>query len=128
MHYKELFTGSGRKEVLIFITDMYQQDGEISKLLDSLAALKHEVIVFQLMGQNELDLDFKGFSTLEDLETGETIQINAQQAKAHKETLAQHLTDIRMELLGKHIVHRMLSTAEPLDKALRDFLVQRNKS
>ena len=55
--YKELFTGSGRKELLIFITDMYQQDGEISKLLDSLTALKHEIIVFQLIGQNELELD-----------------------------------------------------------------------
>jgi uncharacterized protein (DUF58 family) len=128
VHYKELFIGAGRKEVLIFVTDMYQQDGEISKLLDSLAALKHEIIVFQLMGKNELELDFKGISTLEDLETGETIQINAQQAKAYKETLDQHLADIRMELLGKHIVHRLISTAEPLDKALRDFLVQRNKS
>jgi len=128
VHYKELFAGTGRKEMLIFITDMYQQNDEISKLLDSLAALKHEVIVFQLMGQNELDLDFKGFSTLEDLETGETIQISTQQAKAYQENLQQHLADIRMELLGKHIVHRLISTAEPLDKALRDFLVQRNKT
>ena len=128
VHYKELFIGSGRKEVLIFVTDMYQQDGEISKLLDSLAALKHEVIVFQLMGQNELNLDFKEFSTLEDLETGETIQINANQAKAYQENLQKHIADIRMELLGKHIVHRLISTAEPLDKALRDFLVQRNKT
>lgn len=128
VHYKELFTGSNKKELLVFITDMYQQNGEISKLLDSLAALKHEVIVFQLMGQNELDLDFKGFSTLEDLETGETIQINSQQAKAYQENLQQHLAGIRMELLGKHIVHQLLSTSQPLDKALRDFLVQRNKS
>jgi len=128
IHYKELFTGSNRKELLIFITDMYQTNGEISQLLDSLAALKHEVIVFQLMGQNELDMDFKGFSTLEDLETGETIQIGAQQAKAYQENLQQHLTDIRMELLGKHIVHRIVSTAESLDRALRDFLVQRNKT
>ncbi|MBE9667063.1 DUF58 domain-containing protein [Mucilaginibacter boryungensis] len=128
VHYKELFAGNGRKEMLIFITDMYQQNGEISKLLDSLSALKHEVIVFQLMGQNELDLNFKGHSTLEDLETGETIQISTQQAKAYQESLQQHLSGIRMELLGKHIVHRLISTAEPLDKALRDFLVQRNKT
>ena len=128
VHYKELFAGNGRKEMLIFITDMYQQNGEISKLLDSLAALKHEIIVFQLMGQNELDLDFKGFSTLEDLETGDTIQVSTQQAKAYQESLQQHLSGIRMELLGKHIVHRLISTAEPLDKALRDFLVQRNKT
>jgi uncharacterized protein (DUF58 family) len=128
VHYKELFSGSNRKEVLVFITDMYQQNGEISKLLGSLAALRHEVIVFQLLGENELEADFKGFSTLEDLESGETIEVNSQLAKTYKENLQQHLSAIRMELLGKHIVHQVINTSQPLDKALRDFLVARNKS
>ncbi|WP_243749271.1 DUF58 domain-containing protein [Mucilaginibacter agri] len=127
-HYKELFAGSGRKELLVFITDMYQQDGEIYKVLDSLAALRHEVVVFHLMGNNELDFDFKGYSALEDLETGETVEIDTQQAKkAYKEKLDQHLAEIRMQLLGKHIVYRMINTSQPLDDALRAFLVQRNK-
>jgi uncharacterized protein (DUF58 family) len=127
VYYKELFAGSGRKELLVFITDMYQPEGEIMKLLDSLAALRHEIIVFQLMGQNELDFDFKGYSSLEDLETGEVIQVGPQAKKQYQEALKTHQENIRMQLLGKHIVHRMLSTSEPLDKALRDFLVQRNK-
>jgi uncharacterized protein (DUF58 family) len=127
-HYKELFAGSGRKELLVFITDMYQTDGEIYKVLDSLAAMKHEVIVFHLMGKNELDFDFKGYSALEDLETGETIEIDTQQArKTYKETLDAHLASIRMQLLAKHIVYRMVNTSQPLDEALRAFLVQRKK-
>ncbi|WP_254659564.1 DUF58 domain-containing protein [Mucilaginibacter sp. PPCGB 2223] len=127
MHYKELFAGTGRKELLIFITDMYQAGEELTKLLDTLAALKHEVIVFHLMGQNELDFDFKGYTTLEDLETRQTIPINTQAKKQYQQTLEQHLSDLRMQLLGKHIVYKMLSTANPLDEALREFLVQRNK-
>jgi uncharacterized protein (DUF58 family) len=126
-HYKELFTGSAKKELLIFVTDMYQSNDEISKLLDSLAALKHEIIVFHLMGQNELDFDFKGYSSLEDLETGETIDINTQTKKDYQQKLDSHIAAIRMQLLGKHIVYKMLSTAQPLDEALREFLVQRNK-
>ncbi|WP_233268714.1 DUF58 domain-containing protein [Mucilaginibacter lacusdianchii] len=127
VHYKELFAGSGRKELLVFITDMYEPDGEITKLLDSLAALRHEIILFQLMGQNELDFDFKGYSALEDLETGEVIQVGPQAKKQYQEALQNRLENIRMQLLGKHIFYRMLSTALPLDVALRDFLVQRNK-
>jgi uncharacterized protein (DUF58 family) len=126
--YKELFAGAGRKELLVFITDMYQEDGEITRLLDTLAALKHEIIVFHLMGQNELDLDFKGYSALEDLETGEIIQIDPQQTKKlYAEKMDSYLAGIRMDLLGKHINHRVISTSTPLDQALRDFLVQRNK-
>jgi uncharacterized protein (DUF58 family) len=127
IHYKELYAGGGRKELLVFITDMYQPQGEIMKLLDSMAALKHEIIVFQLMGQNELDFDFKGYSALEDLETGEVVQVGPQAKQQYQQALQQHQENIRMQLLGKHIVHRMISTAEPLDKALRDFLVQRSK-
>ena len=128
IHYKELFTGSGRKELLVFITDMYQANDEITKLMDSLAALKHEIIVFHLMGQNELDFDFNGYGTLEDLETGQTIAINTEQSKKeYQETLEKYLTGIRMGLLGKRISYSMISTAQPLDEALRDFLIHRNK-
>ena len=126
INYKELFAGSGRKELLIFITDMYQADGEITQLLDSLAALKHEIIVFHLMGQNELDFDFGGYGTLEDLETGQTIAIDPEQAKDHySEALEKHLAGIRMQLLGKRIYYRIVSTRQPLDEVLRDFLIQR---
>jgi len=127
VHYKELFAGAGRKELLVFVTDMYQPEGEIFKLLDSLAALRHEIIVFQLMGQNELDFDFKGYSALEDLETGEVIQVGPQAKQQYQVALQNHLESIRMQLLGKHIVYRMLNTSQPLDEALRAFLVQRNK-
>jgi uncharacterized protein (DUF58 family) len=126
-HYKELFAGNGRKELLIFVTDMYQADGEISRLLESLTASKHEVIVFHLMGQNELAFDFGSYGALEDLETGETIAINTQEAnEQYQETLQKHLTNIRMELLGKRIFYRMINISQPLDEALRDFLVQRS--
>ena len=128
VQYKELFTGSGRKELLIFITDMYQTNDEISKLLDSLSALKHEVIVFHLMGKNELNFDFGSYTTLEDMETGETIDINRKEATAYQSRLNDHLGKVRLELLGKHIFYRMINTSQPLDEALRDFLVQRNKS
>ncbi|MDB5090790.1 MAG: hypothetical protein JWR09_4784 [Mucilaginibacter sp.] len=127
IHYKELFAGSGRKELLVLITDLYQPDGEINRLLDSLAALKHEIIVFHLMGQNELDFDYKGYSALEDLETGEVIEVGPQAKKQYQEALQAHLEKTKMQLLGKNIFYSVISTSQPLDKALRDFLVQRNK-
>ena len=128
VHYKELFAGSGRKELLVFITDMYQTNSEIYQLLDSLSALKHEIIVFHLMGQNEIDFNFGGYGALEDLETGETIAINTKQVTGeYKGALEKHLSEIRMQLLGKRKFYRMISTNQPLDEALRGFLVQRNK-
>jgi uncharacterized protein (DUF58 family) len=129
VQYKQLFTGERRKELLIFITDMYQQQEEISRLLSSLSALQHELIVFHLMGRNELDMDFGAYTSLEDLETGETIQIDPSQMKrTYMDNMEQYLAATRMQLLEQHIFYRMIPMDQPLDKALRDFLNQRQKS
>lgn len=127
--YKEIFTGSQKRELLIFITDFYQQDAEIFKLLDLLGTLKHEIIVFHLLAKNELELNYKGYSSLEDLETGQTIRIDSGQSrKLYQQRMQEYLAALRLQLLDRKIIYRMISTDQPLDQALRDFLNQRNKS
>ena len=128
IHYKDIHSGSRKKELLVFITDLYEQDREIFNLLDTLSALKNEIIVFHLMGKNELELDFKNYAALEDLETGEKVKINAGTAKKqYREGLEKYLDQLRLKLLDRRIFYRMISIDQPLDQALRDFLNQRNK-
>jgi uncharacterized protein (DUF58 family) len=128
VQYKEIFAGAKQKELLIFITDFYQSDGEINTILDSLSSLKHEIIVFHVLASNEVDLDYKGYTTLEDLETGETIQVDvAQMQKTYKERLQQFLSVIKTQLLDKGIYYKLMKMNNPLDEGLRDFLNQRNK-
>lgn len=127
VHYKNIFTGT-KKELLIFITDYYQADGEITKLLHALAANRHEMIVFHLMGRNEMAPDFTGYTALEDLETGNAIAIgDTQNNRQYKERLEKHLAGIRTELLNKNIFYRLIIMDEPVEKALADFLNRRNK-
>jgi uncharacterized protein (DUF58 family) len=127
-HFNDIYTRSQKRELLIFITDFYQPAGEISKLLDTLVALKNEVVVFHLMGKNELEMDFKGYTTLEDLETGETVPFNSTLSeKRYQEKLEKYLSEVRTETLERNIAYNLLRTDEPLDLALREFLKQRNK-
>lgn len=128
IYYKELFAGAQKRELLLFITDLYQTDNEIINLLDTLNTLRHEILVFHVVSRNELDLDFKGYTTFEDLETGETIQIDQTKARAdYKSKLAIYLEDTRIKMLDRRIYYRTICTDEPLDQALRDFLKQRSK-
>ncbi|GAA3962635.1 DUF58 domain-containing protein [Pedobacter ginsengiterrae] len=128
IHYKELFAGAQKRELLIFVTDLYQTDDEIIHLLDTLNTLRHEIVVFHLLSRNELDLDFKGYSTFEDLETGETVQIDQAKARTeYKSNLNAYLEKTRVQMLDRRIFYRTISTDEPLDQALRDFLKQRSK-
>jgi uncharacterized protein (DUF58 family) len=128
INYKELYAGNQKKELLILITDLYQQNNEIFDLLDTLNTLKHEVVVFHLMGKNELELNFKGYHSFEDLETGEKLQVDQVSAKkTYTKVLNNYLEKMRISLLDRRIYYRMLSTDQPLDQALRDFLNQRGK-
>ncbi|NII29759.1 DUF58 domain-containing protein [Pseudoflavitalea sp. X16] len=129
IYYKDIYAGGQSRELLVFITDMYQQQDELYKLLDLLGALRHEIIVLHLMGRNELELDYTGYTTLEDLETGATIPINAGELKeAYSQRLAQYLDDTRKALLGRNVWYRLMITDEPVDQALRDFLQARVRS
>jgi len=128
VHYKSIFSSTSKKELLIFITDYYEQHNEITELLQSLAANKHEIIVFHLIGKNEMELDFAGYTALEDLETGETIKIDvAKSRKLYKERLEAYFTRIKNELLGRNIFYELITMDEPIDKALPHFLNRRNK-
>src|SRR5882757_1223057 len=127
--YRHLFTGEQKRELLVFITDMYEQDGEISRLLDVLASMRHEIIAFQLIGRNELERDFSGYHQVEDLETGEKIPVGtAQSQKDYQEKLQSWLAAVRLQLLDKQIAYRLISLDQPLDQALRDFLKQRQQT
>src|SRR5882757_9121720 len=129
MQYKHIFTGDQKRELLVFITDMYEQDGEISRLLDILASLRHEIIVFQLIGKNELERDYKGYLRVEDLETGEQLPLdNTRSQKDYQEALQRWLAGVRMQLLDKQIAYRLISLDQPLDQAIRDFLKQRQQT
>jgi uncharacterized protein (DUF58 family) len=128
IRYKDIFAGTTKRELLVFVTDLYQQNGEIFSLLDELVTLKHEVIVFHLMANNEIELDYKGYNSLQDLETGELINIDTTKEVAlYKESLEKYLANIRTELLNRNIFYRMVNMQQPLDQVLKDFLNQRNK-
>jgi len=127
-HYQQFYGAKSQRELIICITDLYQQEEEIFKLLDTLSTSKHEIILFHLMAGNELELDFKGYSAFEDLETGNTIQINQSSArKTYLTHLKHYLEQVKRKALDKQIAYRLLRTDEPLEVAIRDFLNQRKK-
>lgn len=128
VHYKQLFTGENGRELMIVISDLYEQHGEISGLLKTLASMRHELLVVHVMGRNELEMEYGNYTSLEDLETGETIGIHKGQQAAYLEKLQQYLAAVRIRMLDQGIGYRLMRMDEPLDEALRDFLNQRQKT
>jgi uncharacterized protein (DUF58 family) len=126
--YRHIFLGEQKRELLIFITDMYERTGEIDQLLGLLASLRHEIIVFHVMGGNEIEGDYTGWSEVEDLETGERKPVGAVAGgDEYRQRVEEWLSAVRTRLLDRQIVYQLMRMDQPLDQALRDFLKQRQQ-
>ncbi len=127
IHYKHIFLGEQKRELLIFVTDLYERDGEVSRLLGMLAAMGHEIIVFHIMAGNEIEKDFGGYTEVEDLESGERMAVSGGKDVDYSGRMQAWLADVRMRLLDKKIVYQLMRIDQPLDQALRDYLKQRQQ-
>ncbi|GHA65584.1 DUF58 domain-containing protein [Pontibacter akesuensis] len=121
-----LFADRRQKELTVFLTDLYEQEAEITDLLFKLGAQRHELLLFHLMSRNELEFAYDGTLTFEDLETGQTLQVSTStQRNTYLQRLQEWLTTTEREMRNRQIVYNQFISDEPLDKALRTFLQQR---
>jgi uncharacterized protein (DUF58 family) len=119
-------TARRQRALVVCATDLYEQDAEMERLLTRLRAASGEVLLLHLMAGNELNFSFRGAVTFEDLETGQRLQLNAdQQRAAWQQQLQEWLRATAQQARRHRFDYHQLSTAEPLDKALREFLRRR---
>ncbi|MDN5202323.1 DUF58 domain-containing protein [Fulvivirgaceae bacterium BMA10] len=119
---------SEHKEMIIFISDMYEHQDELQRFITGLKTNRNEVLVFHLVSQNELDLSYKGVTVFEDLETGKKVQINTVQAKKkYQKRMMKKIDSIRENMLENQIAYELFNTSEPLGERIFEFL-QRRKS
>lgn len=116
------------KEMIVFITDLYDDDRDLQKFISKLKTSKNEVIVFHLMGRHETELDFDGSFTFEDLESKTRLKVDSRlQQKEYKSRVENWLKDSRMWMLEKQINYQLVIMDQPVDNVLRDFLSARKR-
>ena len=57
-------------EMLIIASDFLQVSDEWVRLIQSVAGQRREIVLFQLLGDQEVDFSMRGFYRFQDLETG----------------------------------------------------------
>jgi len=116
------------KEMIIFISDLYDEGEDLLRFLARLKNPRNEVIVFHLMGRKETDFDFEGSFTFEDLETGVRTKANTLlQQKDYAGRVENWLARTRAWMLEKQINYQLILMNEPFERVLRDFLTARKK-
>ncbi len=123
-----LFTAGGRRGIVVIVTDLHERQNEIRTLAAKLAALRHEVLVLHVIGGIEREFGYHGIVTFEELETGRRIEVDTDAVRAsYRSALEQELAGLRRSLEEVGIDYARFSLDQPLDLALRHYLIGRTR-
>ena len=114
------------KEQLIFVTDFLQVGEEWMSMIKSLANPRREIVIFQILGDQEVDFNLKGFYRFKDLETGKEIELDAESVREKfQESASLYFEKLKEELQipNVHLVRAKLS--DPIGMILKIFLTKR---
>ena len=110
----------------ILISDLYGEQEEIIKYSRYLAAGKNEVIVFQVLDQEEIELSFKDPLTFTGMEDNEIIPAMPEMIRAEYKSIFKEFTDrYKKAFYEAGISYILLSTKTPLEEALIHYLTDR---
>lgn len=114
------------KEMIVFVTDLYDRDKDIIAFISQLKTSRNEVIVFHLMGDAERDLSFEGAYAFEDLETRSRVKVDTTVSqKEYKTRVNRWIEQTRSFLLEKNISYSLVPLGDPVENTLRNFLKAR---
>lgn len=111
------------KEMIIFITDLYDDDQDLLHFISRLKTRRNEVIVFHVLGQRELNLDFGGAFTFKDLENDSMLKVDTRMDKLfYTDRIQSWIKQSRINLIEKSINYFCISMGDNLNQLLREFL------
>jgi len=114
-----------RSLVMIF-SDLLGDPESVLRALHRLRFSGHDLIVFHILDEAEAHFPFEGMLRLEDNETHEILEVDAEAIKAdYLEELAQFRASYRTDCVRARIDYVPLHTGMPFDKALMSYLLTR---
>ncbi len=124
----ELFQRSGRRGVMLLISDFLSDD--LDSLFSSIRLFRHrgwEVITLHLVHPDEERLPVGSAFRFEGMEGEGFVNCSPNEIREiYESSFAQHLSNIRSMALSAGCDYRMVSTAIPYLQTLSGFLVARN--
>ncbi|MFY7900659.1 MAG: DUF58 domain-containing protein [Chitinophagaceae bacterium] len=125
--FEQIMLGSKKKQLTIFISDMYQQQQEISSAIHLLKTYKNELILLHVIGENELTFNYKNFDSVEDLETGEKMTIHEETTQQYIQQFQLFLQQTKETCMQQNIAYALINMQQTLEQSILFFLKNRHK-
>jgi len=121
--FREFQKGRGMVAV---ISDFYCEPDAILKGVQPLAYQGQDVVLFQLLDPQELEPELKESALMEDMETGEKMEVSPIFMRSrYRDRIAEHTAALKEAALRAGADYNLVNIADPLDDALRKYFLFR---
>jgi len=118
-----------RRGLILVITDLYDNESAVIKSLKHFRHKHHDVAVFHLMSNAELNLSYSGETQFIDLENLSSIITNAESLRDdYKTAINKFISDFSIGCIRSYIDYNLIRIDTPIDEALNRYFVKRARS
>ena len=117
---------SPRRGLMILVSDLFVDREGLFRGLRLLRSRGHDVMVFHVLDDDEMDFPFNGPTRFEGLELSEQLRCNPRALReGYLAALGEFLEEVRRGCSRHNVDYALLRTSQPLDAALAAFLSNR---
>ncbi len=114
---------SARRGLVALLSDFYCEPAALIRSVRPLAFQGNDVVLFQILDPQELHPVLRHASVLEDMETGEAVEVSGEFVDGvYPAKLQQHIAALRDAAAAIGADHVLLDTSVSLAVPLRDYL------
>jgi uncharacterized protein (DUF58 family) len=116
----------GQRALVVIISDLFTDPAALADALQHLRFRKHDIAVFHLMDQQEIDFDFNRPYRFVDLEDSTSVVAEPNLiAEEYASALQEFFRDVEAACHDVHADYHMVTTNENYEDIMRDFLTAR---
>jgi uncharacterized protein (DUF58 family) len=115
-----------RRGMMVLVSDLLVERDGLFRGLKLLRARGHDILLFHVLDDDEMDFPFSGPTRFEGLELPEHLNCNPRALReGYLAALASYLEEVRRGCVRNRVDYALLRTSQPLDAALAAYLSNR---
>ena len=124
--FRSVAEGTPRRGMMILFSDLLADQAGTLRGLKMLRQRGHDLLVFHILDDDELDFPFSGPTRFEGLESLDHLNCNPRALReGYLNAIRKFLDDVRRDYARHMIDYALLRTSEPMDAGLATFLSNR---
>jgi len=118
---------SKQRELIILVSDFLQKENEWLEIVDQMRHPKKEIVLFQLLGNNEVEFELKGNFRFQDLESDRSIILDGDTVrKTYNSAIQSYLETFKKELQLPQVRLFQIRLTDSIAGVINNFVAQKS--